>query len=274
MSEEDAEIALLHQLQARQENGDYGNEDTNGTNEIDDSSSTLNSDQINKKLKMDDGTVSSMIPSTGNDDFHDEDGDYDPSSIPTITPIAEINQTEPRPSSQASNRKPKTVGGFIADDSDEEYEAALPSIPLNELQPSSNMPNQLELQHQNKAPPQAIQGSSKSRSEKKPEKLPMNISSNTAGSSSLTGNSTPVTAAAQSGLSVPKARLPNDRTGILEDRIKEDNRGDIDAWITLIKEHRSRNRLDEARAVYERFFKVFPQAVSKMYPFVNISNFI
>ncbi|KAI6245014.1 mRNA 3'-end-processing protein RNA14 [Erysiphe necator] len=270
MSEEDAEIALLHQLQARQENGDYGNEDTNGTNEIDDSSSTLNSDQINKKLKMDDGTVSSMIPSTGNDDFHDEDGDYDPSSIPTITPIAEINQTEPRPSSQASNRKPKTVGGFIADDSDEEYEAALPSVPINELQPSSNMPNQLELQHQNKAPPQAIQGSSKSRSEKKPEKLPMNISSNTAGSSSLTGNSTPVTAAAQSGLSVPKARLPNDRTGILEDRIKEDNRGDIDAWITLIKEHRSRNRLDEARAVYERFFKVFPQAAEMWVAYIEM----
>jgi cleavage stimulation factor subunit 3 len=62
--------------------------------------------------------------------------------------------------------------------------------------------------------------------------------------------------------SLPKARLPHDTTGIIEDRIKEDPRGDLDAWLSLIKEHRNRNKLDDARAVYERFFKVFPQAVS------------
>lgn len=61
---------------------------------------------------------------------------------------------------------------------------------------------------------------------------------------------------------IPKARLPHDRVGILEDRITEDPRGDLDAWLSLIDEHRSRNKLDEARAVYERFFKVFPMAVS------------
>ena len=64
------------------------------------------------------------------------------------------------------------------------------------------------------------------------------------------------------GTTLPKARLPHDTTGILEDRIKEDPRGDLDAWLALIKEHRNRNKLDDARAVYERFFKVFPQAVS------------
>jgi len=61
---------------------------------------------------------------------------------------------------------------------------------------------------------------------------------------------------------VPKARLPHDRVGILEDRIKQDARGDMDAWISLINEHRKRNKLDDARNVYERFFKVFPAAVS------------
>jgi cleavage stimulation factor subunit 3 len=65
-------------------------------------------------------------------------------------------------------------------------------------------------------------------------------------------------------VSVPKARLPHDTTGILEDRIKEDPRGDLDAWLSLISEHRKRNKLDDARAVYERFFKVFPQAVSPL----------
>ncbi|KAL2866955.1 cleavage polyadenylation factor subunit RNA14 [Aspergillus lucknowensis] len=58
--------------------------------------------------------------------------------------------------------------------------------------------------------------------------------------------------------SAPKGRLPHDRVGILEDRIQEDPRGDIPAWLELINEHRSRNRIDSARGVYERFLKVFP----------------
>ncbi len=75
-------------------------------------------------------------------------------------------------------------------------------------------------------------------------------------------NSNPTIPSTLLGTTLPKARLPHDTTGILEDRIKEDPRGDLDAWLALIKEHRNRNKLDDARAVYERFFKVFPQAVS------------
>ncbi|KZF18863.1 Suf-domain-containing protein [Xylona heveae TC161] len=60
-----------------------------------------------------------------------------------------------------------------------------------------------------------------------------------------------------------KARLPNDRVGILEDRIKEDPRGDMDAWLSLISEHRRRNKIDEARTVYERFLKRFPLAAEQ-----------
>lgn len=70
----------------------------------------------------------------------------------------------------------------------------------------------------------------------------------------------PVTTAA------PRVRLPHDRVGILEDRIKEDPRGDIDAWISLVSEHRKRNKLEDARNVYERFFKVFPAAVGLHHP--------
>lgn len=62
--------------------------------------------------------------------------------------------------------------------------------------------------------------------------------------------------------STSRGRLPHDRVGILEDRIKEDPRGDVTAWLELIGEHRSRNRIDSAREVYERFFKIFPSAVS------------
>lgn len=64
-----------------------------------------------------------------------------------------------------------------------------------------------------------------------------------------------------SGSALPKARLPHDKIGILEDRTHEDPRGDMDAWLELISEYRKRNKLQEARATYERFFLVFPAAV-------------
>lgn len=65
-----------------------------------------------------------------------------------------------------------------------------------------------------------------------------------------------------------KARLPHDRVGLLEDRIKEDERGDLDAWLNLIGEHRKRDKVEEARKVYGRFFGVFPWAVSISKPLV------
>ena len=66
----------------------------------------------------------------------------------------------------------------------------------------------------------------------------------------------------------PRGRLPHDRIGILEDRIKEDSRGDLDAWLSLISEHRKRGKINDARLVYERFFTVFPQAVSVRPPYM------
>lgn len=61
--------------------------------------------------------------------------------------------------------------------------------------------------------------------------------------------------------SAPRARLPHDTLGILEDRIKEDTRGDMQAWLHLINEHKKRGKMDGARSVYERFLAVFPSAV-------------
>ena len=72
---------------------------------------------------------------------------------------------------------------------------------------------------------------------------------------------TPVTPATTPA-SLPKARLPQDRVGILEDRIAEDLRGDIEAWLSLIEEHRRRHKHEEARATFERFLAVFPSSVS------------
>jgi cleavage stimulation factor subunit 3 len=64
-----------------------------------------------------------------------------------------------------------------------------------------------------------------------------------------------------------KGRLSHDRVGILQDRVDEDPRGDLSAWLELIAEHRARNRLDSAREVYERFLKEFPMAVSLRFAF-------
>ena len=78
------------------------------------------------------------------------------------------------------------------------------------------------------------------------------------------GAATPISAA-------PKARLPHDKVGILEDRIKEDPRGDLDAWQNLISEHKKRGKLEDARNVYERFLVVFPSAV-RFGPELSLSN--
>ena len=68
--------------------------------------------------------------------------------------------------------------------------------------------------------------------------------------------------ASTAGAPAPKARLPHDKIGIFEDRVKEDPRGDIEAWFGLIEEHRNRSRLQDARKVYERFLNILPNSVS------------
>ena len=60
---------------------------------------------------------------------------------------------------------------------------------------------------------------------------------------------------------VPKTRLAHDVIGILQDRIKDDPRGDTAAWLQLIEELKSRNKIDEVRQTYNRYFEVFPVAV-------------
>ena len=59
-----------------------------------------------------------------------------------------------------------------------------------------------------------------------------------------------------------KPRLPHDRIGILEDKIKEDEKGDLRAWLELIAELKKRGKNEEVRKAYERFLAVFPMAVS------------
>lgn len=59
----------------------------------------------------------------------------------------------------------------------------------------------------------------------------------------------------------PPPRLPHDKVGLLEDRIKDDPKGDTDAWMSLIEHYYDKGQYDYVRHVYDRFFKVFPTAV-------------
>lgn len=81
----------------------------------------------------------------------------------------------------------------------------------------------------------------------------------------LTPSQTPVQFASSSAVPLPKARLPQDRVGILEDRIAEDPRGDTDAWLSLIEEYKQRNKIQEVYETYDRFLNLFPQAVSRFF---------
>ena len=59
------------------------------------------------------------------------------------------------------------------------------------------------------------------------------------------------------------SRLPSDHIGILEDRIQEDPRGDVDAWFKLVEEHKRRGKTAEVRKTYDRMLEMFPTWVGR-----------
>lgn len=260
MAEEDAEIALLHQMQAGQDNVAWDDDaDSAGDGERP-SNTTDHSDQQpyadNQNIRAISPSIPFAIPNA-------DGGDYTPMSPLPSQAVSIASQVGSRPSSRASiSRRPRTVGGFIADDSDEDEH--LSSVSNSYLQqpvtgagsrsisrsplptvPENNVVRDQALDISTATTPLVVGSGnvSDTAAQTKPTQKPSYHSVTTAG---------------------PKARLPHDRVGILEDRIKEDPRGDLDAWLSLIGEHRKRNKLDDARAVYDRFFKVFPSAVSSL----------
>ncbi|KAH7322862.1 hypothetical protein B0I35DRAFT_426617 [Stachybotrys elegans] len=69
-----------------------------------------------------------------------------------------------------------------------------------------------------------------------------------------------------------------DPVALLEARIKQDPRGDMDAWLNLMADHQRRGRPDELRATYSRFLEVFPQAADIWVEWIEmelgIDNFV
>jgi cleavage stimulation factor subunit 3 len=271
MSEEDAEIALLHQMQAEQATegwGEGGDDQASG----EESNTEHNIETVKKENVADDHILRAMSSSGADDTATADNGDLRSSATPQ--PTISLAVPESRSSSRSSVRKPKTVGGFVADDSDEdEDEDASSSIshPTALQVPSANAtnralsPSPLHNSVTQEEVSALDEGAGPKSGSIPSSSLPINPSGG--GAVSL-----PIVAAqvnsVSSGLAQPKARLPHDTLGLLEDRIKDDPRGDLDAWMTLVSEYRSRSKFDEARDVYERFLKVFPQAVSSLL-FVN-----
>ncbi|KAI2233777.1 mRNA 3'-end-processing protein rna14 [Ophidiomyces ophidiicola] len=124
---------------------------------------------------------------------------------------------------------------------------------------SHDVPNNLS----STAPPAAalLQSDTMSKPDETALAVP-SIAQSTSSSIAVTPPPTPVS----------KGRLPHDRVGILEDRIQADPRGDTGAWLELVSEHRSRNKLDSARQVYERFFKLFPWAADQWIAYANMES--
>ncbi|KAF2399852.1 Suf-domain-containing protein [Trichodelitschia bisporula] len=89
-------------------------------------------------------------------------------------------------------------------------------------------------------------------------------------STEVADSTPPVAAAPTTTTQLPKTRLPMDRIGILEDRVAEDPKGDMDGWQSLINEYINRNRLDDARAIFERFLKIFPTAAEQWVAYANL----
>lgn len=189
----------------------------------------------------------------------DEDSEYnpeyDPESVPmtaeynpeiTIAAPTSVPVVEERSASAASSRplkRPKTAGGFIAESSDDEDDAPPPTI-------------------QNLKPVPGDAQASRTQSPARNSEIPQTIAAPTSGQT--IGDA--ASAAPKESVAVPptaKSRLPTDIVGTLEDRIQEDPKGDIDAWLALVDELQRRHQIEDARKVYERFVEVFPQSVSQ-----------
>lgn len=217
------------------------------------------------------------------------DASQPPSDVPSQPPSQAPSRTASAQPSAAvqTAQKPKTIGGFIEEEDDDEDEeeaqtataqhdtngfgdlaVASQTTPLHDPTPSlSHTPSQLNTQVYNapkdaapsdpvpngadsvSTPTSVLQSQPPQPTESKP-------------ATPIPQQSSAVPASSSTSTSTSKPRLPQDQIGKLEDRIAEDPKGDVNAWLELIALYRAKNKLEDARQVYERFFEVFPTAVS------------
>jgi len=289
MADSEAEQAFFQAQATDADATEYASaEDQTGDNEDDeyDPSNTLDDQyqptQTDFEQDADVDATAASNPNGSSDPISAQVGDApDPSQTPSR---AESQTSTPVPPSGTSAQpQTRTIGGFLAEDDDEDdkdeadYEppAALGVDDINAMpmtmseDPSSGNAIQNTSLDVSSQPP--IQGSASvqdvANSSYSPAPVPNIDDPSDSGQIQLAVHdanvqTSTVPTSVPDSPSAARGRLPHDRVGILQDRIDEDPRGDIPAWLELIGEHRSRNRLDSAREAYERFLSLFPMAVS------------
>lgn len=164
----------------------------------------------------------SYVPGDISDNGSDDGGDYDPESV-SYDPTSTIAAQEITAAEpQQTSAKPKTTGGFLVEASDDEDDDDEALVPAATI-----------VQTQPQVRPVV---------EEKP--IPT------------------AAPAADPSLSAPAAMMGIDPVAFLEVRVKEDPRGDMDAWLGLIAEYKRQSKIADLRKTYTGFLEVFPQAVS------------
>jgi len=244
-------------------------------------------------------------------DFGDEAPNETPAHTnPSATASAQPSQQVSRTSSAAPNvaeqtTKPKTVGGFILEESDDEEDATPAPSQLNGTRGAQSGLGAIatseaqDLSLGSEPTPDAVAASFAQQNHGLMGSTPVATSTTASVSAPVSSVTSDIpvpavqvsTATAEQGnvfspsvqpsaapTPIPKPaestgisqttqsaslahRLPHDKVGQLEDRIKDDPKADTDAWMTLIAHYKEKDQPDNARKVYERFFAVFPSAV-------------
>lgn len=215
-----------------------------------------------------------------------------------LSPTSASHPLPPRPSSNlgpsasaeqtptgtpVQSVQPRTRGGFeVDDDEDEEQEDGKDEVDVYDpaagldLGPPTPANDQTSLDRQSQSPPQR-NGITPvpAQSTGSPTGVSSSLLPSGSGApSALAEIPAPAVVDAQPqpserpGVNGPlptaasKSRLAHDTIGILEDRIKDDPRGDPEAYLDLIDEYKKRQKQEEVKSSYERYLEVFPLDVS------------
>lgn len=195
------------------------------------------------------------------DDGASDVADYDPETVTSSvapTPHIAEHAAPPKPSPKPTAKKPKTAGGFIVDSDSEDDDASTPgSGGLAPPAPSNLTAHRTPSPLQNVSTFQDAQATATANREPNQE----------ASSTAHTDRNDQALAAPLPAAHTQQ-KVPQDKIALLENRVREDPRGAMDAWLALIREYRDRGKIGDARNIYDRFLAVFPQAVSTQSPLI------
>ncbi|KAL8289615.1 hypothetical protein RB601_005509 [Gaeumannomyces tritici] len=191
--------------------------------------------------------------SVANGDSEDA-ADYDPESVSLVGAVTGLDSKPLKPSPQPAGKKRKTAGGFLVGDSDdsENEDASAPSVQPPATKPLPQSPVQIHNGAAQKAPSPVLAQPAEAGAD-------------------LDGPK-------PSHASVVPPIMSYDPIPALELRVKEDPRGAIDAWLSLLAAYHQRNNIQEIRGAYERFLAVFPHAADMWVKYLemelNEGNFV